>query len=310
MKPYLCVYGHAAIDHLLYLKHFPPPNTSVDVLDKERRYGGTGANMATIASSLGVPTALVSYVGEDFPANFEALMRGHGVMLDDLIRVKGSETPTVWVVTDEVQNQVAYVYQGPMARMGEYEPLTRMAIRSRVVHLSTGRPEYYLRVLDALESSGVSVSLDPSQEIHHLWSAESFRRALPRSQLLFANESEMKTAMKYLGVGDPSSMLEYVDAIINTRGARGSVLYDRHGVTEIAPLPPTKMVDPTGAGDAFRAGFYAGRYRGMNLRDSCIIATASASFALEAKGGLSSIPTWERVLERARLHPCWGGDGC
>ncbi|MFP4546054.1 MAG: PfkB family carbohydrate kinase, partial [Methanomassiliicoccales archaeon] len=71
------------------------------------------------------------------------------------------------------------------------------------------------------------------------------------------------------------------------------------GQQEVPAIPPERVVDPTGAGDAFRAGFYAGDYHGYGLRDSAVIGGSSASFAIEAKGGLSQVPGWEEVLARA-----------
>ncbi len=113
MRPFLCVYGHTNIDHLLTLKELPERNTSSNVLSKRSFFGGTGANVATMASALGVPTALISYVGKDLPPEFRRLMESKGVILDELVEVEGKETPTVWIATDEREDQVAYVFQGP-----------------------------------------------------------------------------------------------------------------------------------------------------------------------------------------------------
>ena len=117
MRPYLCVYGHTNLDYILSLNEFPEKNTSVNVEEKSTYYGGTGANVATIASSLGVPTALCSYIGADLPEGFRRQMTKVGVDLRDLVVVEGQETPTVWIVSDSKHDQIAYVYQGPMGEM-------------------------------------------------------------------------------------------------------------------------------------------------------------------------------------------------
>jgi len=79
MRPYLTIYGHVCLDQIMSLDKFPEPNTSVDILVKHRYFGGTGANIATVAAALGVPTALVSYVGSDLPADFRENMESRGV---------------------------------------------------------------------------------------------------------------------------------------------------------------------------------------------------------------------------------------
>lgn len=299
-RPYLSVYGHTALDYILTLEHMPSSNTSVDVREKKRYFGGTGANMATIAASLGVPTALCSFVGRDMPEEFKSFMAGRGVDLRDLVEVEGEETPTVWIVSDRFHNQIAYVYQGSMARMESYELRTGAASEAEVVHICTGRPGYYLRVMEECRRLGKHVSFDPAQEIHHIWNADTFRRALPMCQTFFANENELRRAMGYMGVSSPEELLGTVQTIVNTRGARGSVVYCKEGTYEIPTVEPAKIVDTTGAGDAFRAGFYAGRYRGHTLTECSVMGSAAASFAIESVGSLTRIPTWDEVFERSR----------
>ncbi|HTY46317.1 MAG TPA: carbohydrate kinase family protein [Methanomassiliicoccales archaeon] len=300
MRPFLCVYGHTNLDYILSLKHFPERNTSVNVEEKRSYYGGTGANVATIASSLGVPTALCSYVGEDFPRGFEELMTEKGVDLGDLIRVPGVETPTVWIVSDQDHNQIAYVYQGPMGAMDSFQPRLEKALDSRWVHVMTGRPDYYLRVMAACRRTRKHISFDPAQEIHHVWDAERFEKAIDRAEMFFCNENELRTAMKYLGARRPEDLLEHVKVVVNTVGAKGSVLYTADGKAEVPAVPTRKVIDTTGAGDAFRAGVYAGLFRKLPLARCAVIGAAAASFVIEVRGSLTSIPSWEQVEERAR----------
>jgi sugar/nucleoside kinase (ribokinase family) len=298
IEPYLTVYGHAALDYIISLGQFPPVNTSVDVLEKKVYYGGTAANLATIASSLGVPTALVSYVGEDFPQDFEEFMLSKGVILDDLVRIEGKQTPTVWVVSNANHDQIAYVFQGAMRDMDTYELRTKMAEGSKEVHIYTGRPGYYLRLMKAL-STEKSISFDPAQEIHHIWTAETFSRALPLSDVFFANKGELAAAMRYMGAGTPQELLHHVETIVNTRGVEGSVVYTEAEEIHIPSIDPKTVLDTTGAGDAFRAGFYAGRYRRLGLLECAALGSATSSFIVESRGSLTNIPTWEMVAERA-----------
>jgi sugar/nucleoside kinase (ribokinase family) len=199
MRPFLCVYGHANLDHILALKELPERNTSANVHSVHSFFGGTGANVATMASALGVPTALVSYVGKDLPPAFRDLMASKGVIMDELEEVEGQETPTVWVATDERQDQVAYVYQGAMAGMSSYPLKVKGAKEALVVHLMTGSPDYYLRLLTQPFMLRKRKALDPAQEIHHVWDAERFARALSHSDMLFCNQSELSTALRYMG---------------------------------------------------------------------------------------------------------------
>ena len=300
MKPFLCVFGHTNLDFIMSLDHFPEKNTSVDVVEKQRYFGGTGANVATVAASLGVPTALASFVGKDFPAEFRSLMVKKGVDLEDLIEVEGYETPTVWIVSDSSHNQIAYVYQGPMQRMGEFDLRLNAAREADIVHIMTGRPEYYLRIMKESLRLGKTISFDPAQEIHHIWTEETFREAIGMCDLFFCNESELGTAMKYVGVKRPDDLLDHVDVLFNTMGSRGIRVYTKNGELEISAVKPTKVVDTTGAGDAFRAGYFAGIFRNFSIKDSARFGAAAASFVIEARGSLTNVPDWADVLDRTR----------
>lgn len=299
MKPFLTVYGHVCLDQIMSLDRFPDPNTSVDIMEKHRYYGGTGANIATVAASLGVPTALCSFVGPDLPPDFRQFMESKGVDLQEMVTVDGYESSTVLIVTDSQENQVAYVYQGPMRDMGRFEPRLESAKQSRFVHITTGRPEYYLRVMRAAKELGKDISFDPAQEIHRVWDQDSFRQALPLASRFFCNQNELRTALRYMGAAGPEGLLAYVPLIINTRGGEGAIAFTAQGSWRVPQGQPERVIDPTGAGDAFRAGFYAGQYYGHGLLQSMAYGNAAASYVLEAKGSVTNIPTWEQVERRA-----------
>jgi sugar/nucleoside kinase (ribokinase family) len=300
LTPFLCVFGHTNLDFIMSLERFPEKNTSVDVVEKQRYFGGTGANMATVAASLGVPTALASFVGKDIPPEFKALMKEKGVDLRDLVEVDGLDTPTVWIVSDPSHDQIAYVYQGPMRRMGEFDLRMQAASEAEFVHIMTGRPEYYLRLMKECVRMGKTISFDPAQEIHHVWSEETFRQAIGMCHSFFCNENELRTAMRYLDAKRPEDLLDHVDILFNTIGSRGSRIYTADGEVEIPAVRPAKVVDTTGAGDAFRAGYFAGIYRKYSVTDSARMGASAASFVIESKGSLTNVPDWTAVLERAR----------
>jgi len=302
MRPFLCVYGHTNIDHLLTLKELPERNTSSNVLSKRSFFGGTGANVATMASALGVPTALISYVGKDLPLEFRKLMESRGVILDELVEVEGKETPTVWIATDEREDQVAYVFQGAMADMATYPIKVKGAKEALAIHLMTGSPDYYLKLLAQPSMLRKRRGLDPAQEIHHVWDAERFRKALEYTDMLFCNRNELATALRYAGRQSPEELLDSypsMQVIVNTLGGQGARIFGRNEVLDV-PAAKVEVVDPTGAGDAFRAGFYAGLYRGKSWMECGTLGCAAASFVVSAPGSLTSIPDWGMVEERAR----------
>lgn len=296
---FLGVYGHVAIDHIIAVPHLPRPNASIQLTSRVRQYGGTGGNVALIAAHLGVPTALASFVGEDFPGDYRRALEADGVDLTDLRTVRGRATPTVWIFSDPRGNQTAVVDQGPMADAPRLELLRHAVETSRIVHLGTGRPEYYRRVAALASQLGRDIAFDPSQEIHYVYTASAFVSLLRRARYFFGNESEIRRALRLARAKTVRDLLRYVDVVVRTLGAKGSEVTTSDGTTRVPPIPPARAVDVTGAGDAYRAGFYAGLYRGRDPISCALLGSAVASYAIETPGTQTNIPSWARALSRA-----------
>ena len=297
MRPFLSVYGHISVDQILSLAEFPQMNTSVDVLSKRTSLGGTGANIAVVAASLGVPTAVCGFVGNDFPRKYEDMMRSKGLIMDELVKVE-METSQAIVVNDSRLDQKVLFFQGPQGYATQQDRLLKSnAEQSKYVHFCTGEPRYYIQVMKAIEGSGAKIGLDPAQEVHRIWNAELFNEAYRYSDMLFCNQHEAKSVMYYLGVDS------FADAdfplIVCTQGSDGCNVYIDGKPTHFPIVESKGVVDATGAGDSFRAGFYAGLYRGMSVEESIITAAATSSFIVESVGALTNVPTWDMVMERA-----------
>ena len=301
MQPFLSVYGHITIDQIMSVDEFPQNNTSVNVLSKEIHIGGTGTNIAVIASSLGVPTALCGFVGSDFPKKFTEFIESKGVITDEFITQDRFDTAQALIVNDSKKEQRVFFYQGPQGSASSlYHILKKNASVSKYVHFSTGEPNYYINIMSSIRGGKTNISFDPAQEIHKVWDKERFLEALRLSDILFCNKYEAESALRYASVDSFSKMR--TKTVICTKGSEGSELYVNGMITKIPVVIAKRTIDATGAGDAYRAGFYAGKYNNYSDIDSLIIGAATASFAVEETGALSNIPSWDMVMERADRH--------
>ncbi len=299
---FLGVFGHVAVDHIVAVPRLPRPNSSISLTSRVRRYGGTGGNIARIAARLGVRTALASFVGEDFPDDYRAALGADGVDLEDLRTMAGYGTAMVWIFSDPKGNQTAVVDQGPMEHAAKFELLRHTVESSRIVHLGTGRPEYYRRVAALAAKLDKEIAFDPSQEIHYVYTAEAFRALLRRARYFFGNEAELRAALRFVRLRRPRDLLRYVDVVVRTRGARGSEVTTADGTTEVPAIRSRRTVDVTGAGDAYRAGFYAGLQHGYDAVRCALLGSSVASFVIEAAGTQTNIPKWADVVARASRH--------
>ncbi len=302
LRNFLGAFGHVVLDYIVTLRRLPTPNTSIEILDRHRYFGGTAGNLARAAARLGVHVSLASFVGSDFPPDYRRALDADGVDTTDLRIMRGATTPTAWVFSDPRGNQMAVIDQGPMKDTARL-PLLRHSVKDvDLVHLATGRPEYYVRVAKLAESLGRTIAFDPSQEIHYVYTPRLFRELLRRSTYFFGNEAEIVRAKRLARVTSTEGLLKMAEVVVATLGSRGSAVYTRDGRIRIPRVRPRRIEDVTGAGDTYRAGFYAGLVRGLDLRRCGILASAVASFVIEKKGTQSNLPTWPQVLRRARRH--------
>ncbi len=302
VRDYLGAFGHVVLDHILTVPRLPQPDASVGVVDRQRYFGGTAGNLARAAARLGVRTSLAAFVGADFPLDYRRALTADGVDLRDLRTVRGHGTPQAWVFSDGRGHQMTIIDQGPW-NLGDRLPVLRHSVRDvEVVHLGTGRPAYYGKVAALAEELDKPMDFDPAQEIRYLYDRRSFGALFRKARYFFGNEHEVAQAMRYLRANSVRELVRGAEAVVMTRGAKGSVIVTRAGKIPVPPVRPRRVVEITGAGDAYRAGFYAGLASGYDLRRCGILGSAVASFVVEEKGTQTNLPTWSRAIARARRH--------
>ncbi len=296
-KLFLAVFGHTVVDYIMSVENFPEPNTTVQADDMKRHFGGTGANIARAAARLGVPTGLASFIGKGFPEDYRRALQEDGVDIDNLELVEDCQTPRCWIVSNRQHDQIGIIDQGPMQKTEGFDAPEELIASSDIIHISTGKPEYYKKVLDAAQRHGKIVGFDPAQELRYVYTPEMFGLFLKSSDYFFCNKGELEIALRYLEVEGKEDLLDYAKNVVITRGAEGSEILTRNGIFRI-PACKANPVDTTGAGDAYRGGFYGGLYRGLDILEAAKAGAATASFAVEKYGPQTNLPVWEEVLER------------
>ena len=299
--PFLTVYGHITVDQIVSVEHFPGLNETVDITSKKTTLGGTGSNIALTAARLGVPTALSGFIGADFPGSYLQMMEDSGVIMDEVVTVDGYDSSQCTVINDAGLKQKVIFYQGPQGFATEIgRELLDNARRSKYAHFCTGEPAYYAGLMKKLYGTGTKVSFDPAQETYRLWPADRLEKGLPLADSVFCNDFEAKVIQERTGM---KSVLDLdKELVVRTEGAEGSVARIGDETVRIPCIKGGKPVDATGCGDTYRAGFYAGLYRGYSVKDSLILASATASFTIEKVGALTNLPTWDMVEERAKPY--------
>ncbi len=263
----IAVSGSIAIDHLMvYPGRFAEQfisemveHVSLSFLADhlEVREGGVAANISFGMGRLGLRPVLVGAVGVDFAAYGERL-REAGVDTGSVRVSETLHTARFVCTTDADQNQIATFYAGAMSEAGRIDlaEVHRRTGGLNLVLVGADAPEAMLRHTTTGHALGVPVAADPSQQLARL-DSDQIRRLVQGARLLFTNEYESALLRERTGWSE-QDVLRRVGTWIVTRGAKGVSLMAGGRRTDVPAVACEHVVDPTGVGDAFRAGFLTG----------------------------------------------------
>ncbi|GAA2279603.1 carbohydrate kinase family protein [Nonomuraea roseoviolacea subsp. roseoviolacea] len=253
--------------------------------DLQIRRGGCAANIAFGMGCLGLNPVLVGAVGNDF-ADYHSWLERHGVDCGSVHVSETRHTARFLCTTDEHHNQIASFYTGAMAeaRLIELQPVAARVGGLDLVLVSPNDPDAMLRHTDECRQRGIPFAADPSQQLARM-ADDQIRDLVDGAAYLFSNDYEKGLIEQKTGWSD-DEILSRVGVRVTTLGPKGAVI-DRAGEPSIhvAPAPELGKADPTGVGDAFRAGFLAGLAWGLSLERCGQIGNLTATHVLENVGG-------------------------
>ncbi|TGA99668.1 carbohydrate kinase family protein [Streptomyces sp. MZ04] len=250
----------------------------------EVRWGGVAANIAFGLGGFGLSPLLVGAAGTDF-AEYAVWLKEHGVDTGGVRVSAERQTARFMCITDEDDNQIAAFYAGAMAEAYDIELRTLLtgADRPGLVLISPDDPSAMLRHTAECRSLGIPFAADPSQQLARLDGGQ-VRDLVDGATWLFTNEYEAALLMEHTG-WSKGDVLATVGGWITTLGSQG-VRIERSGqpALTVPAVPGIEPADPTGGGDAFRAGFLAAVSHDVPLEPAARLGCALASVALGAVG--------------------------
>lgn len=293
----LLVVGHTALDYIIRVKEFPKANFSAPITDMKNFNGGAGANVAIVSANLGLNASLVSAVGGDFKqTSYYQLMEDLNIDTESLIIVPGESTPTAFVLTDENNDQISYFYWGAAKEFNESKIPVKAIEKAPAAHLATGDPNFNWKCGVEAKNQDVLVSFDPGQDLG-MYDLEKLQEVIKNTDILFGNHYEIERILDYLEL-DIQGLRELgPEIIVKTCGAQGSEIYSNEDKIKIDAVEKD-AIDPTGAGDSYRAGFLTRFLNGESIEESAKFASSVASFIVESQGCQTRIPTFDDAYER------------
>jgi adenosine kinase len=252
------------------------------VEDMTKHWGGTAANIAFSMARLGLRSRLMGTVGRDFP-DYRNWLEDAGVDTSTVRQHDDVFTASFFCNTDEENNQISSFYSGAMAKAKEYA-LSEMSGNASpdLVVISPNDPIAMSQLARECQERGLRFVYDPSQQIARL-DGETLKRDLQGAYLLVINQYESELVMMKTGMS-MDDLRDSVELLVITHGHEGSEIFTNGEVIKVPAFEPKAIIDPTGAGDAYRGGFIVGLSKGLPLAICGAMGALSATYVLEHNG--------------------------
>ncbi|GFG84673.1 MULTISPECIES: carbohydrate kinase family protein [Mycolicibacter] len=310
----IAVTGSIATDHLmrfpgrfseqLLADHLQKVSLSflVDGLVVHR--GGVAGNIAYAIGVLGGDAALVGAAGDDF-ADYRDWLASHGVNCDNVLVSTTAHTARFTCTTDIDMAQIASFYPGAMseARNISLAQVVERLGTPELVIIGANDPEAMFSHTEECRKLGLAFAADPSQQLARL-TGEEIRRLIDGATYLFTNDYEWDLLLSKTGWTE-ADVMKQVGLRVTTLGGNGVDIVNPDGSRiHVGVVPEKAQTDPTGVGDAFRAGFLTGRSAGLSLERSAQLGSLVAVLVLESTG--TQEWSWDRDVALARLADAYG----
>jgi adenosine kinase len=254
-------------------------NVAFLVPEMRREFGGTAGNIAYNLNGLGGDALIMATVGDDFAPYLERL-RGLGLRTDHVLQVPGTYTAQAFITTDLDDNQITAFHPGAMNLSHRNTVLDARDVELAVI-APDGRDGMFRHARE-LADAGIPFLFDPGQGLP-MFSGEELMGFIRDAHYLAVNDYEAQLLQQKTG-RSLESLAREVRALVVTFGGRGSQIHAGGALFEIPAVAPRALVDPTGCGDAYRAGLLYGITKGLDWDTAGRLAALLGSLKIAERG--------------------------
>ncbi|MEQ8677435.1 MAG: carbohydrate kinase family protein [Aggregatilineales bacterium] len=310
----IVVTGSIAYDYLMrfpghFKDHLIPEElhqVSVSFLVEEmtKHWGGVAANIAYTLGVMGLQPKLMGTAGRDFP-DYRNWLENVGVDTSTVRQLDHVFTASFFVNTDLDNNQIASFYAGAMSLAKDYSLQDALNGKPDLIVISPNDPGAMSNYAEESRKMGVRFIYDPSQQVARL-SGEELKQDMQGAYAMFANAYEAKIICQKTGL-TIDDLRKMVDVLVITQGPNGCHVYENGTLAEIPAFPTNIIKDPTGVGDAFRAGFIFGLSHEWDIELCAKVGSLCATYVLEQVGTQGHRYTTDEFIQRFRAEYDDGG---
>jgi len=272
-------------------------NLSFTVNGVKESFGGTGGNITYNLALLGETPKLIAAAGRDF-GKYAAWLRGNKIDITGVKVVKTELTASAYIMTDQADNQITAFYPGSKIQTSPQPLLSKERGNNVLAIIAPDLVARMVKYAKIFKQNKIPYIFDPGQQITSL-SAKELKWAINGAKMLVGNDYEIELILKKLGL--KLKQLENIaEILVITKGGHGSEIYNKNKKIIIPPAKPKLVLDPTGAGDAYRAGFIKGLVMDWPLEKCGRLASVVAVYTVEKYGTQTHTFSWGELEERYR----------
>lgn len=295
---YLMRFPGRFTDHLIN-EQLHQVSLSFLVDEMTKHWGGVAANISYTMALLGLRPKLMGTAGRDF-ADYRNWLESVGVDTSTVLVDPNLFTASFFANTDLDNNQIASFYAGAMARASDYSLAQALPETPDLVVVSPNDPTAMRNLAQECRERNIRFIYDPSQQVPRL-DGSQLREQMEGAYAMIVNAYETEIICQKTGM-TLNELRQHVGILIVTQGKRGSHIYDNGEFVEVPAFPEVVIRDPTGVGDAYRAGLIRGIVAGWPWHVSGTVGALCATYVLEQVGTQSHRFALPEFIARYRRH--------
>ena len=273
-------------------------NVSFTVSGLRERFGGTAGNIAYALSMLEEKPRILATIGHDYHQYFRWLEQCR-LSTKDIRIVPEELTACAYITTDSGDNQITGFNPGAMkyqscCDFSGLDPAHCIAI------VAAGNLQDMADYSRVYHEMGITAVFDPGQSLP-AWNGGDLAESIGHCKILVSNDYELGMIANMTGLSQ-DQLLGIVETIVTTKGEHGTEVITRDGTTAIPAIPTDNVVDPTGAGDAFRGGLIKGLIQGAAVQRAVEMGTVCGHYAIQSYGTQEYSFTMAEFTDKLEQH--------
>lgn len=273
-------------------------NVCFTVNGMAEKFGGTAGNIAYSLSLLGEKPSIVATIGKDYSTYFEWLNK-NDIPVDGIKIIPEEFTAGAYITTDKSDNQITGFNPGAMKHPSGFN-FDGIDAADSIFLIAPGNLQDMIGYAEECRKKGIPFICDPGQSLTQ-WDGKTLGEWIKGSLMLISNDYELEMIMKATGM-DREALLGMTGTMITTLGEEGSLIQTGESKTAVPSAKVSEVLDPTGAGDAYRAGLVKGLGMGMDIRKAAEMGAVAATYAIENYGTQEHRYTYQDFAERYRMN--------